>query len=79
MCVNVCVPGCTLARRFWEEETEHSPEARIAMHKHQEAVKKAEENKKNPPKKKKQRRYFRGETAMNSSGVQSGNFFDICF
>ena len=46
-------------KRFWEEEVEHSPEARVAMHKHQEAVKAAEERKANPPKPKKKRRFFR--------------------
>lgn len=54
-------------RKFWEEETEHSPEARVALHEHQEKVKKAEELKKNPPKPKKERRFFKGGSGRAGS------------
>lgn len=53
----------TPARQFWQEETDHTPQARYEMQKKQEAFKRAEELKRDPPKPKPQRRLFKGGTA----------------
>eukprot|EP00049_Salpingoeca_infusionum_P013642 m.254834 g.254834 ORF g.254834 m.254834 type:complete len:418 (+) comp15495_c0_seq2:175-1428(+) len=51
---------------FWQEEMEHTPEARYRMQKQQEAFERAEELKKNPPKPVKERKLYRADgTPLN--------------
>ncbi|EDQ90594.1 uncharacterized protein MONBRDRAFT_1116, partial [Monosiga brevicollis MX1] len=53
-------------KQFWEEETEHTPQARFMMQKKQEAFQRAEDMKRNPPPPKKERRFFRDDgTPLN--------------
>eukprot|EP00730_Choanoeca_flexa_P002089 TRINITY_DN10906_c0_g1_i6.p1 TRINITY_DN10906_c0_g1~~TRINITY_DN10906_c0_g1_i6.p1 ORF type:complete len:433 (+),score=123.05 TRINITY_DN10906_c0_g1_i6:157-1455(+) len=55
-----------MEQQFWQEETDHTPQARYEMQKKQEAFKKAEALKRDPPKPKPTRRLFKDDgTAFN--------------
>lgn len=45
-------------KQFWQEESDHTPEARMEMHRKQEAIKRAREEKDKPKKEVKERQFF---------------------